>query len=192
MSDVNVRKGHRSYVSKTIKNIEDVLKSEKVDSNLLNAYRQNLVEKMLILKDLDDKILAELTEEDGITNEFENSSDFNLNIQIAIFSTDEILTEINGGNKGMVGMSLPKPNTAKIPKIEIKPFYGNPITFQSFWDSFEANINSNRSLEDATKFSYLKGMLRDQALAVIQGFSFTARNYKEALNILKDRYANKR
>ena len=149
MAHVNVRKGHRSHVSKTIKNIEDVLKSEKVDSNLLNAYRQNLVEKMLILKDLDDKILAKLTEEDGIMNEIENSSDFNLKIQTAIFSTDEILTEINGANKGMVGMgmSLPKPNTAKLPKIEIKPFYGNPINFQSCWDSFEANINSNRSLE---------------------------------------------
>ena len=148
---------------------------------------------MLILKDLDDKILAELTEEDGITNEIENSSDFNLKIQTAIFSTDEILTEINGANKGMVGMgmSLPKPNTAKLPKIEIKPFYGNPINFQSFWDSFEANINSNRSLEDATKFSYLKSMLRDQALAAIQGLSLTARNYKEALYILKDRYGNK-
>ena len=173
MSHVNVRKAHRSHVSKTIKNIEDVLKSEKVDSNLLNAYRQNLVEKMLILMDLDDKILAELTEEDGITNEIENSSDFNLKIQTSIFSTDEILTEINGANKGMVGMgmSLPKPNTAKLPKIEIKPFYSNPINFQSFWDSFEANINSNRSLEDATKFSYLKSMLHDQALAVIQGLS---------------------
>ena len=50
MSNVNMRKGHRSHIYKTIKKIEDVLNSDDVDSSKLNAFRQSLVDKLHLLE----------------------------------------------------------------------------------------------------------------------------------------------
>ena len=162
MSNINIRKGHRSHASKTIKKIEDKLKSDVVNLNELGGLRQSLKEKLVVLKDLDGKILSELTEEDAITDEIENSSDFAVDIQTAIFSVDQKLAakpvKKNESFSSFVGdTSIAKRDVVRLPKIEIKPFHGNPIEFQSFWDSFEATIHLNDSLEDVTKFSYLKG-----------------------------------
>ena len=33
-------------------------------------------------------------------------------------------------------------DNAKLPKLKMKPFNGNPLEFLSFWDSFHAMVNS--------------------------------------------------
>ena len=46
-------------------------------------------------------------------------------------------------------------------------------------------------LEDITKFTYLKSFLRGPALSSIQGLTLTSENYKDAVEILRERYGNK-
>ena len=57
--------------------------------------------------------------------------------------------------------------------------------FQSFWEIFDSSVNSNPNLDKISKFSYLKGLLKDKASDAILGLSLTSENYDEAVAILK-------
>ena len=45
-------------------------------------------------------------------------------------------------------------------------------------------------MSDIDKFNYLVRYLAEQVLATISGLTLNSENYKEALNILIDRYGN--
>ena len=78
----------------------------------------------------------------------------------------------------------------KSPKIELSKFSGQALKWLTFWDQFGSAIHSKESLSGIDKFMYLKGLLTGSASDCIFGLSLTVPNYKEAVNILKGRYAN--
>ena len=79
----------------------------------------------------------------------------------------------------------------KLPELELSKFDGDIINWQGFWDQFLIAIHENDSLADIDKFTYLKSFLSDSALQSINGLSLNATNYKEAIEILHERYGNK-
>ena len=62
---------------------------------------------------------------------------------------------------------------------------------QGFWDQFLIAIHENDSMADIDKFTYLRSFLSNSALQSINGLSLNATNYKEAIEILHERYRNK-
>ena len=103
--------------------------------------------------------MGTLEEEDAITEEIDRSSEFRLKIQEAIFAIENYFEQIKNDRRDSLNnfsFNNSKNNNAKLPKLSIKLFSGNPIEFLGFWDSFEAAVNSNQSLEDIVKFNYLK------------------------------------
>ena len=74
---VNGRKGHHTYVSKTLNSAEDILKEyDKSQEEKLLSCKDILVEKLDTLQDLDDKI-AELTDDEkALEEEIDGSSEF--------------------------------------------------------------------------------------------------------------------
>ena len=78
----------------------------------------------------------------------------------------------------------------KLPKIELSKFSGQVLKWKTFLDQFESGIHSKESLSDIDKFTCLKGLLTGSARDCIFGLSLTVQNYKKAVNILKERYAN--
>ena len=46
-------------------------------------------------------------------------------------------------------------NHAKLPKLELKKFYGNHIDWYPFWESFESAVHRNSTLTGVDKFNYL-------------------------------------
>ena len=79
----------------------------------------------------------------------------------------------------------------RLPKLELKKFYGDILKWQSFWDSFESTIHKNDSLHDIDKLNYLRSQLQGDSLRTIAGLESTNRNYDVAIGILKERYGNK-
>ena len=78
--------------------------------------------------------------------------------------------------------SLPKTGShAKLPKLILRPFSGNPSEFHSFWDSFESSVDQNSALSDVDKMNHLKSLCRWQAALCISRFSVTAANYSAAV-----------
>ena len=69
-------------------------------------------------------------------------------------------------------------------------FKGNPLEWQSFYDQFNISIHQNKTLSDIDRCNYLIRYLAGPALANISGLTLNSENYKEALDILIDRYGN--
>ena len=78
----------------------------------------------------------------------------------------------------------------KLPKIELPPFEGDILHWQTFWDKFESNVHNKTNLSDVDKFSYLSSLLKGPAGQCISGLKLTSENYKEAVELLKARFGN--
>ena len=78
----------------------------------------------------------------------------------------------------------------KLPKLELKPFDGNILNRQPFWDRFQSSIDSNSNLRSADKFAYLRSFLSPSASECISGLITTAENYNEVVEFFKQRYGN--
>ena len=81
--------------------------------------------------------------------------------------------------------------TVKLPKLVIKKFGGIHAEYQAFWNSFDAAIHSNETLNDIEKLNYLRSFLEGLAVVTIAGLALTKDNYKVAVDLLRERYGNK-
>ena len=81
-------------------------------------------------------------------------------------------------------------NTVNLPKLEISKFNSDPIKWQSFFNLFQAAVGKSPNLTGVEKFNYLRCFFEGDALDAIGGFSLTNDNYKEALELLQNRYGN--
>ena len=77
---------------------------------------------------------------------------------------------------------------AKLPKIDITPFYGDIEKFDQFWSLFRTCVDQCPSLSDACKFGYLVSLLKGEASSVVAGMIVSPLNYDLAKNLLVDRY----
>ena len=68
-------------------------------------------------------------------------------------------------------------------------FSGDPPSWQSFWDSFDAAVNTNPTLSPIHKFNYLKAQLQGDAAQAIAGLPLTEPNYSHSITPLKKRYS---
>ena len=59
--------------------------------------------------------------------------------------------------------------TSRLPKLSLPIFSGDPLTWQTFWDSFYAAIHANTNLSGIQKFNYLKAQLQGDAARANDG-----------------------
>ncbi|XP_033339833.2 uncharacterized protein LOC117228236 [Megalopta genalis] len=79
-----------------------------------------------------------------------------------------------------------------LPKIQIKPFDGSYVEWNSFFDMFKGLVHENESLPTVHKFHLLKSYLRGDAATVIAALNATEDNYSVAWNLLQKRFDNPR
>lgn len=79
-------------------------------------------------------------------------------------------------------------NYSRLPKLSLPTFDGNPLQWQTFWDSFSAAVDSNPCLTGVQKFNYLHSQLHSDASRVISGFPLSDSNYSHSLELLKERF----
>ena len=167
---INQRKGHRGYVTKIIKIIEEIVSIEPNTSEYslmktqLVSYTPTLNEKRDILDNLHEKIVSTLNDSAEIENEIMEDSERKTLFHLSKFTieswTSEHHTKLSGGE---VNMSAYMQNTIKLPTLQICQFDGGTLNFHSFWDSLDSSINKNNSLDDITKFNYLISLLSGKA-----------------------------
>lgn len=75
----------------------------------------------------------------------------------------------------------------KMPKLIITKYDGTYEKWLSFWNKFEAEIDSS-DLPAVTKFAHLKEFLESNVCESIDGLPFTSESYQRAKNILTSNY----
>ena len=200
---IKQRSGHRAYVTKTINTVKDLLQNfneNEQTRSQLGSFRKGLNDKIDVLCVLDEAILNSYSDDGQIEDEILSSSEFKDKIQEAVIAIDlklnvNVVSDDDLGSSAASSASdssgKSKFNYAKLPKLTLKSFDGNPMDFQSFWDSFKAAIHENDALEKIAKFNYLKNYLKGQAANSISGLTLSSENYDEAINILNKRFGNK-
>ena len=96
------------------------------------------------------------------------------------------------GNSNSAGKMKSKREdiSIKLPKIILEQFDGKVQNWQTFWNRFETSIDKKDYLSEVDKFNYLIGLLGENAKECINGLTLSAENYKEAKEILINRFGN--
>ena len=82
---------------------------------------------------------------------------------------------------------MPHEQSVKLPKLVITKYNGALENWLSFWNKFEAEIDST-DLPAVTKFAYLKELVEPCVRKGIDGLPFTTEGYERAKSILKSNY----
>ena len=132
------------------------------------------------LKNLDEQII-ELIDEKEINEEVANAGKYRSDVHEIILKIDQVLGS-NGVNNEATVASHPSENNrnnsekkmvARLPKLELKGFSGDPTTWMSFWDSFSSAVDQNDYLSEVDKFNHLKTLVHRAAATTIAGLSLT-------------------
>ncbi|XP_068670895.1 uncharacterized protein [Montipora foliosa] len=150
-------------------------------------------------------------DETKIEEDVSNSCDFASAIQACIVDLETAIAaeENTGKGQDIQGTTLGSQNSnssiqagtqskasiilthAKLPKLELRKFSGDPINWHPFWESFESAIHKNTTLSDVERFQYLKSFLEGSAAQTISGLALTSSNYDHAVQLLDKRFGNK-
>lgn len=79
-----------------------------------------------------------------------------------------------------------------LPPIDLPTYEGDYKKWVFFFQRFSALVHQNPQLSNVEKFYYLQGRLKGEALTIIQDIELTYSNYVLALNLLIERYENKK
>lgn len=88
--------------------------------------------------------------------------------------------------------SAPYVMPVRLPKLELKQFSGDPLTWIAFINLFDSTIHTNVSLNNVAKFQYLLSVLSGEPLNLIKSLNLSAANYTVAYKLLLDRYHSPR
>ena len=78
--------------------------------------------------------------------------------------------------------------TSRLPKLSIPTFTGDPLNWQLLWDCFDSAVNSNPTLSNVQKLSYLRAQLQGDVSRVVAGFLLTNTSYSQSIALLRDRF----
>ena len=195
------RSAHRTHANRVMKSINELMQNIDLNDDFkvgeLRGLKENYANQFSKIQELDSEILAKLPDDD-VEEEILKSLE-EKNVFYTILGRIEVC--LNKAAEEISSTRTPSlpPSTSsrvdselkvKLPKIELTKFSGEVEQWQTFWDQFQSAIHTKESLSDIDKFTYLKNLLTDTASDCISGLSLTSQNYKEAIDILKERYAN--
>lgn len=159
-----------------LKRVPEIAPDEEEQIELL---RISLKGKLSVLEDLDKSILG-LVKEGNIDKEIEESEGIKDGIHLNLPSPVSTSSQATGSTS----------HSTKLPKLVLKKFSGDPKTWQEWWDSFKVAIHEN-GISDVEKFNHLRSLVEGAAYATIAGLSLTEENYKMAIDLLQERFAQK-
>ena len=93
-------------------------------------------------------------------------------------------------SSGSHGSMASQASVSRLPKLKLNlpSFNGDPLCWQTFWDSFSAAVDSSPVLSGVQKFNYLRTLLQGEAARAVAGFPLTDANYSHSVEILKERF----
>ncbi len=196
---IKIRQGHRAYLTKILGNANAIVENYDVSlEKKLKQIRITLNERLDTLKTLDEEILELIEADEEISTEIEDAAKYRENVHEMIVNIDSVLENKSMNETILLEtekyLSQGKPTTskhAKLPKLTLKRFDGQPCEWRAFWDSFKSAIHENPELSNVDKFNYLKSLLEKSAAASIEGLSLTESFYITAIEMLEQRFGDK-
>ena len=165
------------------------------DIELLISLRDTIIEKHNKVTVFDQQIFDSKLDNDGdVEAEETSTTNFTIEFRKQMNIIEKFLRPTDT-NSVTVTANRPASsigeNKFKLPKLDIETFNGDYTKWQTFWDNFSCAIDSNESLSNVQKMTYLKNLLKNDAADIIAGLPLTNDNYTTAIKLMKNRYGNK-
>ena len=206
------RRAQRAQATKTWNKAETLMNDEINETNIqrLQVVLQTFDTKIEQLKKLDENISGKIETEKELESEIVEADDYlgelmdkRYRIQFFISSNQATTPSPNNtlsaaqnysqgeqlASQGHIYSSqLNNSSVHRLSKLALPIFNGNPLKWQTFWDSYKAAVHDNKSLCDIKRFNYLKAHLAEEAARSIEGLPLTDTNYAQSVKILEERF----
>ena len=167
----------KGWVTRACGNIEKAVGDPHVTLTKLMAVMDDFDARLAKLDEVQDEFELSLQDESKLMEDINAAGEFRDKAMDKRGLATDKYNELYGGD-------------IKLPKLNLPVFGGDVLQWPSFWDQFEANVDST-DLPVISKFSYLRTLLEGEPKRAIEGLSFTADHYDVACSILKDRFGRK-
>ena len=196
-----IRGGYRAHATKLCSEAKSLIDSEEPLVSRIEYLTLSLKEKLTLMSKVDDEIFN-LTDDDEIEGEVFECEELKSEIQYLIIDLNTKLKKVNAAGENEVNSVgtassnnvirniMPiQDDSPKLPALHLPKLNGDPHKWQEWWDYYEVVHCS--SITPITKFRHLKTLLEGPAAAALTGIQITSANYTEAIDILKQRFAQK-
>ncbi|XP_064462610.1 uncharacterized protein LOC135373316 [Ornithodoros turicata] len=192
------RSVRRTKNTKLVNEVCSLLQQPDVTVNALHSLRDRLIASNGELKQLNVQIDPLVADED-LEAEYSTVGDYEDEFVKALSDIKSKLADLQMSssasapvNSSATGPEKPRNTGVKLPKLQLVQFKGELSQWQPFWEQFEATVHNNDQLSDVEKLQYLRSLLVGPAACAISGLQRTAACYKDALDILTQRFGDKR
>ena len=154
--------------------------------------KEILIEQLTDLKEID-KAIVIAVQEMKLDDEIFESKDFAASTRFCITKIEACLSSLMQINEPVKPREADMPiketsrRIAKLSQQKLKVFTGNPIEWPSFREIFRAAVDSDKTMENVVKFSYLRAHLEAVAADAIAGLKVSNATYSEAIKLLTAR-----
>ena len=160
----------------------------------IDRLKISLTEKPALLQDLD-RCILEHTEESNIEGEIDEAERIKDELHGNLLRLNSYLKGLsNSPPPSLVNHQSTRTTTlasnTRLPKLVLEKFAGDPKTWQAWWDSFRVAVHENK-ISEVKKFNHLRSVLEGVAYATFAGLPLTKANYKVAIDLLQERFAQK-
>lgn len=188
------RKSQRSLLTKLISETEAALDRDGVSLKDYVTFHDRVTAMSTELKQTDRDIEPHLMGQD-MEQEYLRTAEYNDKTVTCLSKLSQRINELRAAAT-VSSAASPEPvpprrasHGFKLPRIHLPKFDGRPRNWNPFWEQFESTVHNNPTLTDSDKFAYLRSSLVGTASAAIAGLTATSRCYKDARDILVDRFA---
>ncbi|XP_076035358.1 uncharacterized protein LOC143021636 [Oratosquilla oratoria] len=181
------RASAKGWVTRSIKELEDLLNDDATSLELLEATICTFDKKLAELEKHQTAVELKLNS-DEVESDMDETDKFQRSARKIREKAAKRLKDMTVVSDS-ISVSSKDRSEVRLPSLELPKYAGEAIEWQPFWDRFEALVDQS-DLPVISKFSYLQSLLRGEALSVIQGLVLTAANYKIACDLLKERFGS--
>ena len=190
------RNTHASVIKKLLSsNIEDIYSNYTEEKlTVLLSCKDTLIKKFEKVLELNDEISEVIVDDAELEQHTDEATDFEIKVRNDIRIIEKFISKKSESTETLITGSTASSTSSQIvrlPKIEIKKFYGDPACWQTFIDSFESAVDDKSDqISDIEKMNYLVNLVKGEAEATVKGLTLSHGNYKVALDLLKARFAD--
>ena len=198
------RRTQRAQATKIWNKAQTLLEGDlnEVKVQQLQVILETYDAKIEQLRKIDETISNKIADEETLEVEFAEADDYLMELtekryrlqfrikssQNALHSETSTSSSSSQGHNSSHTVNSSNSSNHRLPKLTLPTFLGNPLKWQTFWDTYKTAIHDNVSLSDVKKFTYLKAQLSGEAANSIEGLPLTESNYQQSIKILEDRF----
>ena len=198
------RRTQRAQATKIWNKAQTLLEGDlnEVKVQQLQVILETYDVKIEQLRKIDETISSKIADEETLGVEIAEADDYLMELtenryriqfrikssQNALHSETSTSSSSSQGHNSSHTVNSSNSSNHRLPKLTLPTFLGNPLKWQTFWDTYKTAIHDNVSLSDVQKFTYLKAQLSGEAANSIEGLPLTESNYQQSIKILEDRF----